>query len=306
MPSIRQLEYLVALDEQRHFKRAAERCHVSQPTLSAQLAALEEKLDVQLVERQRGRIVLTDIGRQVVEIARRVLNDVDEIRDLSASHGVGLGGVVRLGMAPTVGPYLVPRIVPALHKAYPALKIYAREELPVSLPASLEDGRHDLIIAPLPMRQADIEMEPLFREPLFLAMPSDHRLAARKRIERKDLVDEEILALETGHQLHEQVEDLCHEVGARLLTDYEGTSLDTLREMVGMGMGMAFLPGLYVRAQLRDERGIRIVELGGRRINRTIGLAWRRTSARKVQFREFGDRFRDGVRRAFPDFTVLG
>ncbi len=305
MPTVRQLEYLVALDEHRHFRRAAERCHVSQPTLSAQLAALEEKLDVQLVERQRTGIVLTDIGRQVLEIARRILNDVEEIRDLSASHGVGLGGVVRLGMAPTVGPYLLPRMIPDLHKTYPALKIYAREELPLSLPASLEDGRHDLIIAPLPVRQADIESEPLFREPLFLALPSDHPLAARKRIDRKDLVGAEVLALETGHQLHEQVEYLCDEVGARLLTDYEGTSLDTLREMVGMGMGISFLPGLYVRAQLKDEREIRIVELGGRRIYRTIGLAWRKTSARKAHFREFGNRFRDTVKRHFPEFTIL-
>ncbi len=305
MPTVRQLEYLVALDEHRHFRRAAERCHVSQPTLSAQLAALEEKLDVQLVERQRTGIVLTDIGRQVLEIARRILNDVEEIRDLSASHGVGLGGVVRLGMAPTVGPYLLPRMIPDLHKTYPALKIYAREELPLSLPASLEDGRHDLIIAPLPVRQADIESEPLFREPLFLALPSDHPLATRKRIDRKDLVGAEVLALETGHQLHEQVEYLCDEVGARLLTDYEGTSLDTLREMVGMGMGISFLPGLYVCAQLKDEREIRIVELGGRRIYRTIGLAWRKTSARKAQFREFGNRFRDTVKHHFPEFTIL-
>lgn len=305
MPSLRQLEYLVALDDYRHFRRAAEHCGVSQPTLSAQLQALEARLGAQMVERQRTGILMTAAGGEVAKIARRVLKDIEEIRHLANSQGGGLGGFVRMGLAPTVGPYLLPRMIADLHQSYPMLKLYVREDLPSTLPTSLEAGRHDVIVMPLPIQRADLETEALFREPLYLAMPSDHPLATRKRIDRRDLRGMEILAIEPGHNLHSQVEGLCAEVGARLLTDYEGTSLDTLREMVGMGMGLSFLPGLYVNTSLRQDPSITIVQVSGAPIYRTIGLIWRRTSVRAEQFRALAGHFRTAVRREFPDFTIL-
>lgn len=305
MPSLRQLEYLLALEECRHFRRAAEHCGVSQPTLSAQLRALEEQLDAQLVERSRTRVLLTPVGTEIARIARRVLRDVEEIRHVAAGPESGMGGVVRLGLAPTVGPYLLPRMIPDLHAAYPELKLFVREDFPAALPQALEQGRHDVCVLPLPVNRKELETEPVFREPLYLAMAADHRLAQKKRVNRRDLWGQSILTIESGHHLHEQVEGLCAEVNAQLMADFEGTSLDTLREMVGMGMGLSFLPGLYVKSSLGQDPSIRVAELSGPKIYRTIGLAWRRSSARRREFQTLCDHVRQAVRREFPDFTIV-
>ena len=305
MPTLRQLEYLVALERHRHFRRAAEQCGISQPTLSAQLRALEDRLGVRLVERPPTRVLMTDVGAEISSLARRILQDVEEIRHLAASQGAGLSGVVRMGLARTVGPYILPRMISELHAAYPALKLYVREDLPAALPIELESGRQDVIVTPLPIQPTDLESEAVFREPLYLALPVDHPLALKKRIERRDLRGQEVLSLETGHQLHEQVMALCEEVGARVLADYEGTSLDTLREMVGMGMGLSFLPGLYVRSSLGQDTSLRITTVSGAPIFRTIGLAWRKSTIRRDQFRALADHFRTSVKREFPDFTIL-
>jgi len=305
MPSLRQLEYLLALEECRHFRHAAEKCGVSQPTLSAQLRVLEERLGAQLVERSRIRVILTPVGADISAIARRVLRDVEEIRDLAASPGSGLGGMVRMGMAPTIGPYLLPKMIPDLHAAYPELKLYVREDFPAALPLALEQGRHDVCVVPLPVNRKELVTEPVFREPLYLVMAADHPLATRRRIDRRDLRGQSILTLESGHQLREQVEGLCTEVGAQMLSDYEGTSLHTLREMIGMGMGLSFLPGLYVKSSLGQDLAINVIALSGAPIYRTIGLVWRKSSARVVEFRMLADHFRNTVRREFPAFTII-
>lgn len=305
MPSLRQLEYLVALDEARHFRKAAEKVGVSQPTLSAQLSTLEQRLGVQLVERSRSSVLLTSVGKQVVAVGRRVLRDVQEIRDLTASQRGSLGGTVRLGLPPTIGPFLLPQVLPALHRAYPDLKLYVREEVPDSLPGALADGVHDLILMPLPVHSADFHCVPIFREPLYVVVPEDHVLAAKGYAERSDLSGEAVLALERGHQLHEQVEAICDEFGARLLFDYEGTSLDTLRQMIAMGMGVSFLPGLYVEAALGRQSGVVALELRGRQLYRTVGMAWRRTSARESEYQVLLGFVRDTVAREFTSFTLL-
>ena len=181
MPSLRQLEYLVALSEERHFRRAAEKFGVSQPTLSTQIRALEERLGVELVERSRASTLITPTGERVVGIARRVIADVQEIRDLARGGRGALGGLLRLGLPPTIGPHLLPLILPKLHRAFPALKLYVREEIQRELPDALSRGVHDLLLVPLPVRGADLETQPIFREPIFVAMADDHPLAARRR-----------------------------------------------------------------------------------------------------------------------------
>lgn len=279
MPSIRQIEYLVALHQMRHFRRAAEQVGVSQPTLSVQLKAMEERLGGQLVERSRSGVIFTPLGESIIGNARRILRDVQEIRETALSYGKAFGGTIRLGLPPTIGPYLLPRMLPNLHTAYPSLRLYVREEVPQTLPRALQDGRYDVLITPLPVRGLDLESQPLFREPLFITMASDHPLAAKHEIERGDLRGQSILTLEAGHQLHEQVEAMCEEFGARLQFDFEGTSLDTLRQMVGMGSGLSFLPGLYVRSVLGQDDSVKARQIKGAAIFRTIGLVWRRTSA---------------------------
>lgn len=150
MPNLRQLEYLVAIADTRSFRRAAERCATSQPTLSEQLKALERKLGVLLIERTRTRVVPTPLGLQIVQIARRMLADAREVEKLASSGGTELSGVVRLGLPPTIGPYLLPAVIPEMHRVFPTLKLYVREEMPSGLPAALAEGRHDLVLTLLP------------------------------------------------------------------------------------------------------------------------------------------------------------
>ncbi|MEZ5876479.1 MAG: hydrogen peroxide-inducible genes activator [Tepidamorphaceae bacterium] len=305
MLSIRQIEYLVALADSRHFRRAAEHCGVSQPTLSAQLKALETQLGAQLVERVRSGVVFTPLGEQVLGIARRILLDAQEIRDLALSFGKGLGGTVRLGLPPSIGPYLLAKMLPNLHREYPELRIFVREEIPQTLPRSLQAGRYEVLITPLPIKGADIHTRALFREPLYVAMASDHPLAQKPAIERSDLYGESIMTLESGHQLHEQVETICEEIGARLRFDLEGPSLETLWQMVGMGSGLSFLPGLFVRSVIDQDETVTTRPIKGPPIFRTIGVAWRKSSQLVDQYEAFADYVHKTIEREFPDFVRL-
>ncbi len=305
MPSLRQLEYLVALSETRHFRRAADRVGVSQPTLSAQLAELERRLGVQLVERSRAGIIMTPIGDQVLQHAREIARQERAIRELARSHQGGLSGLVRLGLPHTIGPYLLPFLIGPLHSAYPDLRLYVREDVPTALPDGLEAGEHDLLILPVPIRSGDFESLPLFREPLHLVAPIDHPFARVGAVHKAELKGESILALGPGNQLRTQVAALCEEFGAQLLSSYEGTSLDTLRQMVGMGMGLTFLPDLYVRRELHTDRAVRQIELEGRALYRTIGIVWRSSSALGAAFALLADDIRATLRRELPDITLL-
>lgn len=303
LPSLRQLEYLVALADTKHFRRAAERCNTTQPTLSEQVKTLEERLGAQLIERTSSGALLTVIGASVVEIARRMLRDAREIRTVTANGDGTLQGVLRLGLPSTIGPYLLPHVVPALHRAYPELKLYVREELPQSLPQTLEEGSYELIITPLPLRGDDLITAELFREPLFLTVAADHPLASKSRVDRADLQGQEVLTLGPGHQLHDTILSLCQEFGARVRLDYEGTSLDMVREMVITGLGITFMPGLYVRRELTTDTSLKVLTLHGRALHRTIGMAWRKTSSRRAQFEAVAELFRTTIRQEFPDIA---
>lgn len=295
MPTIRQLEYLVAVAVTRNFRRAAERTNTTQPTLSEQIKSLEERLGAQLVERTTSRVVLTAIGVQVVEIARRILRDANEIRSLAASGGKELSGLLRLGLPATIGPYLLQHVVPKLHKSYGGLKLYVREEPPSSLPRSLEDGTLDLIITTLPVRGDEFVSEILFREPLYLTVGADHPLAEREEVALADIASEDVLALGSGHQLHDEVVALCVEAGARIRYDFEGTSVDMLREMVVMGLGITFMPGLYVRSELLRDPNVKTLRLRERSIHRTIGMVWRKSSAHQADYAKLASFFRTTI-----------
>lgn len=305
MPNLRQLEYLVAIADTRHFRRAAERANTTQPTLSEQLKALEIRLGAQLVERSRPQVILTPLGMQVVAIARRMLADAEEIRSLAASGGRELAGVMRLGLPPTIGPYMLPSVIPKLKKRFPNLKLYVREELPATLVGALIEGRHDLIITTLPARGADIVAEPLFRELLYIAVSQGHPLASNRSLRRSDLAGQDILALGQGHQLHDVAIGLAEDFGGKVRFDYEGTCLDTLREMVAMGLGITFLPGLYLRAVAMRDENIKILELTDRTLDRTVGLVWRRSSARHEHYLKLADLLRGTIAKSFKDFAVV-
>ena len=305
MPSLRQLQYFVALSETGHFRLAAEKTGVSQPTLSAQLLALERRLGVQLVERNRSPVILTSAGERILPIARRVALAVLEINSCAQDHLQDMSGVVRLGLPATIGPYLLPALLPVLHRKYPLLRLHVRENLPEALPHALANGVHDLLVIPLPVRGEDFTTTRIFREPLFLAVAADHALAARDAIAPTDLAGQSVLALEKGHALREQVHGICQEYGANMLYDYEGTSLNTLLQMVSMGLGITFLPGLFVKKEVPAESGVKILKLSGKPIQRTIGLAWRNSAPNEDTYHRIAMHLRDAVRMNFPDFMVL-
>ncbi|MEO9874821.1 MAG: hydrogen peroxide-inducible genes activator [Anderseniella sp.] len=305
MPSIRQLQYLVTLSEELHFRRAAERVNVTQPTLSMQIQQLEKRLKVSLVERGSGSVTLTPLGREVAERARRVLAEVKDIVDLATSSQHGLHGTVRLGVAPTLGPYLLPHIVPELHASHPDLRLYVREDKPGELQAQLQSGTFDLIISPLPINQADLEVERMFREPLLIVAAHDHPLARKKKIAPDDLKGVNILTIEKGHHLHEQVRRICDEFGAIPMRDYEGTSLDTLRLMVGMGVGVAFLPALYVRSEIGNREEVATLAVQTPSLHRQVGIAWRKRSVHADKFSEVAELIRKTASHKLREVTVI-
>jgi len=305
MPTLRQLKHLVALSQELHFRRAAERMNVTQPTLSTQIQQLERQLQAPLVERGSTTVMMTPLGRQIAERAKAVLSDVQDIVDLAAASLHGFDGTIRLGVPPTLGPYLLPHIVPELHRSYPNLKLYVREGKPFDLQMDLQAGAFDLIVSPLPINHSDLDVERLFREPLRVVAAPDHPLASRPHIERTDLAGQRVLAIERGHHLHDQVVRLCDDFNAFLLRDYEGTSLDTLRLMVGMGVGIAFLPALYVRSEIGNRGEIKVLDLKNPSLYRQMGLAWRKRSVHAELFREFAELIRTTAEASLPEITVI-
>ena len=195
MPTLRQLEYLVAVADARHFRRAAERTNTTQPTLSEQIKALEGRLGVQLIERSRSRVVLTPIGLEVVEVARRMLKDARSLREMCSRKDDRPGGVLRLGVSPTVGPNLLPRVIPELHRVFPDLRLYVREDAVRMLPRGLDEAQYDAIVAQMPIRGTEIDSVVLYREPLLLAMAADDPLVRKSKLGGQDHADRSVLAL---------------------------------------------------------------------------------------------------------------
>lgn len=304
MPSLQQLRYLVAVADTLHFRRAAELSHVTQPTLSAQLKELELRLGVTLVERNRSRVLLTPIGAEVVDRARRVLREVDEIRQTAQRGQRPMSGTLRAGVVQSLGSYLFPLIAPDLHDTYPDLRLYIREGLPETLLRQLEAGTLDFLFHPLPIDRRDIETVTIFDEPLMVVMPRDHPLAAGASVDRRRLKGETLLTLEPGHRLYEQMRALAEEFEAELSHDYEGTSLDTLRQMVAMGMGLSLLPALYVRSEVARETLVTARPIAGTPPSRTVGMAWRRGTAHTEEFRRLARLAARVLRRDAPEVRV--
>lgn len=304
--TLRQLRYFVALAETRHYRRAAERVGVSQPSLSQQIVGLEAALGLDLVERGRRGAVLTPGGREVRLRAQAILDEVDALRVQSRAAHAGEFGTIRLGTTPTLGPYLLPYVVRRLKQTYPALKLIIRDAAPRVLQDELVEGRHDMILTQLPVQSADIEVERLFREPLKLAVAPDHPLAGRTTVTNADLAGQDILSLTDAYILHHQTVQLCDELGAQLRQDYEGTSLDTLRQMTALNMGVSFLPALYVRQEVSQDKGdVMIHRFRKDRITRSIGLAWRKRSAHGPMITRIGDVIRDVVQENFAQLVQV-
>jgi LysR family hydrogen peroxide-inducible transcriptional activator len=278
--NLRDLRYLVALADERHFGRAAERCFVSQPTLSAQIRKLEDYLGVTLVERQPKRVTLTDAGEKVVERARRLLLEADAIVEVAKTDRDPLAGPLRLALIPTVGPYLLPEIARPLKRALPRLKLMLYEYQTGPLLEKLRDGELDLGILALPVPTDGLATAELYEEPFTLAVPADHPLAARERVKVADLEGETLLLLEDGHCLRDHALEVCSRIGLGEEGDYRATSLETLRQMVAAGHGVTLLPQLAAEAPVGTARGLKVKPFVRPAPVRTIGAVWRKSTTR--------------------------
>jgi LysR family transcriptional regulator, hydrogen peroxide-inducible genes activator len=293
MPTVRQLEYFLAVAELRHFGRAAQSCNISQPTLSHQLRALEDRLGTTLIDRASQNVELTPVGREIAERARRVLREIRDIRAVAARARKQLSGIVRLGITPTLGPYLLPALIGALNAEQSDLRFYIREGIPAEQTRDLASGRIDLMVGPGPVIGEDLEIVPLFDEPMSVVASRSHHLAGLAHIDRSDLKGERFLTLDPRHHYHQQVQRVCAELGAEMLLDYEGTSLDSIHQMVGSGVGLAILPELYLRSEVGGDALVVRLPVQNWRCERAIVAAWRAKSAGADDYRTLAQRIRN-------------
>lgn len=284
MPDIKlkDLRYLVAVADTRHFGRAAERCFVSQPTLSAQLKKLEQSLGVQLIERQPNNVALTDPGEQIVARARRILEACEEVTTLARSHRDPLAGVLRVALLPTIGPYLLPHIARPLQRALPRLQLHLHEYQTMPMLKRLKAGELDVGILALPVDLDGLEARELFSEPFKVLIPDRHALAQRSRVTMGDLEGQSLLLLEEGHCLRDQALALCSRAGLGERQDFSATSLETLRQMVATGAGITLLPQLATEGAYGNARGTRVLPFAKPVPSRRVGAVWRKTSARRA------------------------
>jgi LysR family hydrogen peroxide-inducible transcriptional activator len=278
---LKDLGYLVAVADTRHFGRAAQRSFVSQPTLSAQLKKLEEYLGVQLIERAPKRVQLTAAGEEIVERARRILEASDEIVELARGHRDPLAGRLRLAMLPTIGPYLLPHVAGRLRRSLPRLELMLYEYQTDPMLAKLHSGEIDVGILALPLPMDGLESQELYKEPFSVAVPASHRLAQRASVKVDDLANETLLLLEDGHCLRDQALDICSSTSVHEKQDFRATSLETLRQMVAAGVGITLLPELAGRGAYGNARGVVIRPFARPAPTRTIGAVWRKSTARR-------------------------
>ncbi len=297
--SLKQLRYYLVTARHESLRQAARELKISQPSLSAQMQKLEDGLGVELFERSRGGVTLTPFGRELIKQAQQAVNAAEAIVDAANFATKGPSGTFRLGASPTIGPYALPWILPEVHKEFTSVKFFVREEVPDSLAEGLYSGRYDLILTTLPLKEQGITIMPLFREPLYLVMNKSHPLATQRSVDGDQLEGVEILTLEEHHLLFRQVEDLCKQFKAELLRDYEGTSLDSIRQMVYMEMGVAFLPSLYIRSEILDRDELSVHSITGEKIERMHALVWRDSSPLRGFYRELGGFIQGEIERQF-------
>lgn len=292
-PTFRQLEYFVSVSDTLNFRHSAHQLKVSQPTLTAQIATLESNLNVTLFERSRSGTTLSAHGRELLIHAKSLLSSLHSFEEVATNLSDGAATTFRLGVPPTSGPYLLPNVLPDLHATFDELKFYVREDPPRLLVEKLLQGAYDLILTPLPFSVENLTVDPLFSEPLKFVVPAGHELANQPIIKPAMIKGQKVLTIEEQHHFHKQVHDLCHELRAEVLRDFEGTSLDTLRQMVVMGMGVAFLPGLYIHSELHRPEALHVHEISNMPVVREHALIWRNTSPSRVFFRELASQIRD-------------
>lgn len=295
LPTLRQLQFLVALKDHGHFGKAAEASFVTQSTLSSGIQELERLLGMPLVERSRRTVRFTSLGNEIVERGRRLLIEAEEIAGLATAAGKPLSGELRMGVIPTIAPFLLPRVLPKLRAAYPELKLYLREETSQHSCDALHRGTLDCALLALPFGCGDVETERLFDDQLMLALPSAKAKGLPKRVPRDLIEGEELLLLEDGHCLTDHALAACGRSASRSRASILGTTLHTLVQMVDNGIGVTLVPQMALDAGILDGTSLETRAIEGGSALREIALIWRRRSPRDKELRLLAKALRDAA-----------
>ncbi len=285
LPTLKQLQYLLALRDHGHFGKAAEACFVTQSTLSAGLRELESLIGITLVERTRRVVRFTPLGLRIADKAQRVLREAEELAEMARSAGKPLSGEMRMGVIPTIAPFLLPRILPKLRTDWPELKLFLREEMSSAACDSLQRGQVDCVLLALPYRCGEVDSAELFDDRLFVAFPAGEQSSAAKEIAPEGIDETRLLLLEDGHCLKDHALAACNRPELRAEARMMGTSLHTLVQMVDNGLGLTMLPEMAIEAGILEHTGIVARPLDADHPARTIALVWRKNSPREKDFR---------------------
>jgi LysR family hydrogen peroxide-inducible transcriptional activator len=302
-PTIKQLQYLVALRRHGHFGRAAEACFVTQSTLSAGLREIETLLGITLVERTRRVVRFTPLGIRIADKAQRVLRETEELADLARAEGQPLTGELRMGVIPTIAPFLLPAMLPRLRREWPGLKLYLREEASQSACDALHRGQLDCVLLAMPYACGEVDTAELFEDPLYVAFPRGE--APRAAVVDPAAIDESrLLLLEDGHCLKDHALSACNRPELRAEATMMGTSLHTLVQMVDNGLGQTFIPAMAIESGILDGTGIVARRLRSRHNFRRIALAWRKSSPREEEFGLLAGTLREIARVIIPKLAA--
>jgi LysR family transcriptional regulator, hydrogen peroxide-inducible genes activator len=274
-----ELRYIVAVAQERNFRRAAEKSFISQPALSLAIQKLEQELDIKIFERGKSEVTVTPVGAEIVEQAHRALEEVERIRELARQGKDQLASTLRLGIIYSVGPYLLPDLVPALKKVAPGMALEIEENITANLDTLLRNGKLDVIIIALPFGDAGILTRPLYDEPFEVVVDNQHRWAKRRSIKSQELATEKVLLLDSGHCFSNQVAEACPELDRKGADIQQGTSFETIRNMVASGLGITVLPASANCARYRN-RLLQVIPFAKPVPSRRIALAWRKSFAR--------------------------
>ncbi len=292
MPTNRQLECFAAVFETLNFRQAAEKCYISQPALSAQIKQFEQLLGILLFERDKRRVLPTAAAKSLFPKVERILRDTRILAEDSHRFGEPFSGTLRLGVIPTVAPYLLPKTIRALHREFPQVRLSIREDHTERLVESLEEGDLDVLLLALEADLGSAETIDIVSDPFWLVVDSKHPLAERQRIAFEDIAQENILLLDDGHCLRDQTLEICNRVNAKGSDDFRASSLPTLLEMVAGGLGVSLLPEMAIETECRPGRGLTPLPYGDTSPSRTIGLAFRASSHRQPEYTLLADLLR--------------
>ena len=304
LPTIKQLQYLVALRQHGHFGKAAEACFVTQSTLSAGLRELETLLNITLVERTRRVVRFTALGEKIAEKALRVLRETEELAEMARAEGQPLHGELRMGVIPTIAPFLLPAMLPRLRREWPELKLYLREETSQAACEALHRGQLDCVLLALPYPCGDIDSAPLFDDPLFVAFPRGEAPAGAK-VEVDAIDENRMLLLEDGHCLKDHALSACNRPDLRAHAAMMGTSLHTLVQMVDNGLGVTFIPAMAIDAGILENTQVDAKPLRSEHGYRRIALIWRRSSPRESEFRLLAQALRQIMPELSPGLGTI-